>query len=318
MEINCRGTGQDGEFSINPMSYTRLADGTVRDNVTGLIWEVKENADSKPDYSNPNDADNKYTWYYPDQVFPGTESDNDTQDFLQALKSKTGYNDWRLPIPEELLSIVDYSISCSSGEPTIDKSYFPNTQRLSYWSSITYTDVASDVWCVGFRYGYHDIDSKLMKNVLRAVRSGQSRSFDFLVINSGDRTMTDHQTGLMWEMKENMDGTPVSANPHDADNRYTWQEALDWVVLLNVEKFGGYSNWRLPTIKELASLVDLRKYDPAVPELLKDTTPSSNYWSSTTYADDTEKAWSTHFGFGGSYENGKLYSGCVRAVRSIH
>jgi hypothetical protein len=33
----------------------------VRDNVTGLIWEAKQNADGGKDYSNPHDADNNYT-----------------------------------------------------------------------------------------------------------------------------------------------------------------------------------------------------------------------------------------------------------------
>jgi len=74
-EIPCAGTGQDGEFSINPMSYTKLdASGNalaasaaswvmVKDNVTGLIWEVKQNKDGVENYSNPHDADNTYTWY---------------------------------------------------------------------------------------------------------------------------------------------------------------------------------------------------------------------------------------------------------------
>jgi hypothetical protein len=133
--ILCAGTGQDGEHAdVNAMQYTVLADGTVKDEVTGLIWEVKENKDGVEDYDNPSDADNEYTWYDPsDPDHVGTESANDTQDFLSALKAKTGHTDWRIPSREELRSIVDYAIP--SPGPAIDTGYFPNTVSSYYWSS---------------------------------------------------------------------------------------------------------------------------------------------------------------------------------------
>src|SRR6516225_2261585 len=39
---------------------------------------------------------------------------------------------------------------------------------------------------------------------------------------NGDGTATDYDTGLQWEQKDNLDGTPNPADPHDADNQYTW------------------------------------------------------------------------------------------------
>ncbi len=66
--------GQDGNYSINPMSYTKL-DGSgnalpdsatswvmVKDNVTGLIWEMKTNKDGVMNYNDPHDADSTYTY----------------------------------------------------------------------------------------------------------------------------------------------------------------------------------------------------------------------------------------------------------------
>lgn len=51
--------GQDGNYSINPMSYTKLNNGEmVKDNVTGLIWENKQDMDGTKNYANPHDADN--------------------------------------------------------------------------------------------------------------------------------------------------------------------------------------------------------------------------------------------------------------------
>ena len=94
--------GQDANYSINPMSYTKL-DGSgnalpdsatswsmVRDNVTGLIWEVKTNKDGVKNYNDPHDADNTYTWY---DSNPATNGGNagtpgngtDTEDFIKAL-----------------------------------------------------------------------------------------------------------------------------------------------------------------------------------------------------------------------------------------
>jgi len=66
--------GEDSDYLINPPSYTKLdAQGNdlpdsatkwvmVRDNVTGLIWEVKQAGDGTKNYSNLHDADNTYTW----------------------------------------------------------------------------------------------------------------------------------------------------------------------------------------------------------------------------------------------------------------
>jgi hypothetical protein len=126
--ITCPGPGQrfygqDGNYSINPPSYTKLdSNGNalavsasswamVRDNVTGLIWEVKKNKDGANDYDNPHDADNTYTWYDPSDPYPGTPSDHDTDDFLDALNAARfgGFNDWRLPTIKELAYLGVYA-----------------------------------------------------------------------------------------------------------------------------------------------------------------------------------------------------------------
>ncbi|MEI6261548.1 MAG: DUF1566 domain-containing protein [Deltaproteobacteria bacterium] len=117
--------GQDAQYTSNPMSYTKL-DGSgnalldsaeswvmVKDNVTGLVWEMKNNKDGKPDYSNPHDADNIYTWYDSNPATnggdPGTPGAGTcTEDFIKALNDANygGNNDWRLPTIKELGYIV--------------------------------------------------------------------------------------------------------------------------------------------------------------------------------------------------------------------
>ena len=125
--------GQDGSYSINPMSYSKLDENgndlpvtatswsMVRDNITGMIWENKNNMDDVQDYDNPHDADNIYTWYDGNSAtnggYEGAAGDGtDTEDFINALNDANfgGYSDWRLPTIKELHTIVDYSIPYSS------------------------------------------------------------------------------------------------------------------------------------------------------------------------------------------------------------
>ena len=153
-EIDCAGTGQDGEFSINPHSYTSLGGGTmVQDNVTGLIWEVKT------DDGSIHDKDTTYTWSDASDVFIAQLNDD----------VFGGYSDWRLPTIEELSTIVDAEPSLLA----IDTGYFPNTVSNSYWSSSSLAGYPNAAWSVGFGSGGVSSLSKSSNNRVRAVRGGQ-------------------------------------------------------------------------------------------------------------------------------------------------
>ncbi len=317
--------GQDGNYSINPMSYTKLdASGKdlpdnaaewvmVRDNVTGLIWEVKQNKDGVNDYSNPHDADNTYTWFDSNPEtnggYAGTPGDGtDTEDFINELNASKfgGYSDWRLPTREELRSIVDYSTSYPIS--TINSKYFPNSVSSCYFSSTTNAHRTYLVWQVCFNDGHdgYNYKYKSYSRNVRAVRSGQVRSFDHLVIN-GDGTVTDKNTGLIWEQKTDDGGQ------RDKDNTYTWKEALTYCENLTL---AGQSDWRLPTIKELASIADVTKWNPSIDTEYFPNTVLSYYWSSTTYATYTSHASDVYFLNGYDNYYNKSDSRYVRAVRS--
>lgn len=118
-------------------------------------------------------------------------------------------------------------------------------------------------------------------------------------IDNGDGTVTDTSTGLMWQQ--------------ETASQMTWQSALGYCEDLPL---GGYTDWRLPTIKELASIVDLSRYNPSIDTTAFPDTVSSDYWSSTTSANYTDSAWRVSFGHGYDYYYYKSNSYYVRAVRS--
>ncbi len=159
-----------GRFILPPYIFPHRC---VRDNVTGLMWEVKT------DDGGLHDKDNTYTWYNPDSSNNGgdagtqnggtcTGSDCDTSSFVTAVNSAglCGQSDWRLPTKDELLSIADLSIS----NPAIDSDYFPRTQSGFYWSSSPYAYGNNDAWSVYFGFGYDSSFDKDYSHFVRLVR----------------------------------------------------------------------------------------------------------------------------------------------------
>ncbi|MEA2013788.1 MAG: DUF1566 domain-containing protein [Thermodesulfobacteriota bacterium] len=120
------------------------------------------------------------------------------------------------------------------------------------------------------------------------------------LVDNGDDTVTDTETGLMWQ-KETASGA------------YTWQQALAHAEGMTL---GGHSDWRLPNLNELQTLVDYSRNNPSINPLLEANTVSSYYWSSTTAASYTYRAWLVSFYGGGVHGSGKSGSYYVRAVRS--
>ena len=120
----------------------------------------------------------------------------------------------------------------------------------------------------------------------------------------------DEATGLIWEMKTD-DGSI-----HDKSKTYNWDDAQKvHIANLNAMHFGGYSDWRPPTVEELQSLVDYTCYNPAINTAYFPNTMSSYYWSSTTHAIYSAGAWCVHFGYSRIKHYDKSRSFCVRAVR---
>lgn len=105
----------------------------TRDNITGLVWEVKTSD------GGIRDVGKTYTWANA-ATYPGT---------VNGL-ALCGYTDWRLPTVRELVSLID----SATNNPAIDRVYFPNTASATYWSSVTYAADASFAWYVRFSDGF--------------------------------------------------------------------------------------------------------------------------------------------------------------------
>jgi len=285
-EITCPSPGedfygQDAQHPCNPNSYTSLAGGImVQDNVTGLVWE------NKTDDGSIHDKDNIYNWNHAQSVFIATLNNDNFG----------GYSDWRLPTINELSFIRNLG----NFDPSINTDYFTNTVSSYYWSSTTCAGLPPRAWFVGFGYGDFFYGSKSSGVYVRAVRSGQCGSFGNFVDN-GDGTVTDTDTGLMWQQAT----APGAYN--------TWQEALDYCKSLSL---ADYTDWRLPSVNELLSIVDYSRYYPAINTDYFPNTESSFYWSSTTFPFDPNYAWYVYFDYGYLYNFDKSYFSYVRAVRS--
>ena len=115
--------------------------------------------------------------------------------------------------------------------------------------------------------------------------------------------VTDNATGLQWQDDYSDNGDNIKYT--------TWIGAINYCEALSL---GGYSDWRLPNKKELLSIVDYDKYDPAIDTVFTHTA-SDYYWSSTTHAGYTDLAWFVFFGNGFTDYSGKSDDYYVRCVR---
>lgn len=129
-------------------------------------------------------------------------------------------------------------------------------------------------------------------------------------IDHGDGTLTHKQTGLMW--KKCVQGLSGVACTTGLVSAHTWQAALQ---LAGGHSFAGYSDWRLPNIKELASIVEMSCSLPAINLGVFPNDPSSNVWSGSPHATKANDAWTVNFGFGRHYSGYRNHSTRVRLVR---
>lgn len=305
--------GQDATYIINSPSYTDNGNGTITDDITGLMWE--------------QEMGEKITY---EEAF--TKAEN------SALG---GHTDWRVPTIKELYSLILFT-GRVQGQKAIDM--FININYLNQplgntsigereidaqtWSSTLYVGrtMSADETVFGVNFvdgrikGYPKVKPRsgtANKMYFRMVRGNTEYGKNNLVDN-GDGTISDLATGLMWQKSD--DG--ISRN---------WRETLLYSENLEL---ASYNDWRVPNAKELQSIVDYSRSpqttsSPAINPIFQTTginDPNGNaghypfFWTSTTHLDGANpftNAVYIAFGEGLGQMNGVLMdvhgAGCQRS-----
>ncbi|KPA11305.1 secreted protein containing DUF1566 [Candidatus Magnetomorum sp. HK-1] len=276
--------GDDGDYLINPPSFTKLDQfgvalpddvqswTMVRDNVTGLIWDIKT------DDGSFRDKDNTYYWYdsnpETNEGKAGNEDVMNTENYINQLNEyRLGcHNDWRMPTLNELATLINFGKT----SPSAFEVYFPNMQAQNYWSSTSYSAYPSHAICIDFSTGkdqYKDKDNMrlFVRAVLGLKRSGQEKRF----IEKGNNITVDTHTGLVWTIRPTLE----KKNFNDA------------VLFCENLTLNGNDQWRIPTIAEMRSILDYN-FSFEQPPLKQE-----EYWSGTIYSDNYAWLFNYHKNF---------------------
>jgi hypothetical protein len=237
--------------------------------------------------------------------------------FVRSMNEQTmfGYSDWRVPNRRELFSLIshdDINPALPQGHP------FSDVFNGYYWSSTTCRRLPDQAWYVhlggarvfkGMKHRSYMVwpvrtaDSRNL-HIHRTgqqtcygtdggtvpcsgsgqdgdIRAGQSWPNPRYEINAN--AVTDRMTGLIWDRTADRTGIAV-----------TWNAALAEVHSANIKKLHGFSDWRLPDVRELESLCDMDAYCPALSRFHPFTGLKNFYWSATTSRYDCQYAWTLY------------------------
>lgn len=244
--------GQNANYPGNTPLYTDNGDGTITDEVSGLMWE-------KTTDRTGDGAINYYDKLTQTEALEGA-----------ALCNTGGYSDWRLPTIKELYSLIMYygaepnptATSQGSAVPFINTNYFTfgfgdlnasdhgaaSDERLidaQYATSSIYvsTTMGGNATMFGVNFadgrikGYPANNTK--KYYVLYCRGNEAYGTNNFTDN-GNGTVTDASSGLMWMQ-------------NDSETPMLWEEALSYAENFS---YAGFSDWRLPDVKELQSIVD--------------------------------------------------------------
>ena len=132
-------------------------------------------------------------------------------------------------------------------------------------------------------------------------------------IFNNDGTVTDKKTDLMW-LQCSMGQVVTNVSCVGDAESLNWQDAVAQSLASNN---AGYSDWRLPNIKELSSIVDWDSHTPAIDQKVFPNTSAGNYWSSSPSSYNGNRSWGVEFDYGYSHEDLRRWADYshVRLVR---
>jgi hypothetical protein len=205
-----------------------------------------------------------------------------------------GQTDWRLPSRWELLSAVD----AGRFNPALNPVFSCTNNVNVYWANTDDLGYLFYGWYVFAYYGYAGGASKDGEQNVRCVRGAELMKPTYS--DNGDGTVTDQTTGLVWQKA----GSQTAMN---------WQAALAWC---QDQTTGGETDWRLPSKRELESLVDDElKYPSLNPAFTLTGAAEWFYWTSTSNPGEPTDAWRVDFNIG--YTSGSHKTSAVESVRCV-
>jgi hypothetical protein len=277
---SCDGTRLPTGDGTSSGEFAVSADGlTVTDTITGLVWQ-RDGSGTRATCA----TDSTHL----------TCTQAEVEAYCSGL-SLGGFSDWRLPAEHELHTIVDLT----QHNPAIDLTVFPNTTAGYYWTSLTdaLSPSPGEVWFVDFAAGGTLCDLVSPQKV-RCVRGARCYPTSRFVVLSGG-LVSDTLTNLVWQQQA-------------STTTMTWTAAQTYCA-------GAGSGFRLPTMKELLSIVDFTVHSYLVPMINQTAfpnTPADAFWSSSPIVEWSDGAWFVDFNFvdgsGGGYLSDYLWVRCVR------
>jgi hypothetical protein len=321
--------GEDRDYERYPISYTISDDGTiVIDNNTGLMWERHLNW--KWEKTVPPKGD-----WRPQDVFSYKDGEPRRRPYHEGVQyckqlRLGGYDDWRMANMKEGHTIAHYG----AARPTIHSKYFKDVDpgipgygdrgKGGMWAGPIAPDHNNSGWHLGFIDGHFMGYPRGGYKTTRCVRADNNGTY-FLpeYAENGDGTVNEKIGGLMW-VQETKSGL------------LDWEESLQYCEDL---EYAGHKDWKLPSNKEMTSIVDLTRQKPALDaSIFPDTDYKAFYWSRTPETRDasrnlmsettvqpedkdinnaTENAWLQSYMLGGNWRaprSLRAYARCARWV----
>jgi hypothetical protein len=243
--------GEDNDYTINAPYFTILTSGVVLDTVTSLMWQ---------------------------QVDAGEMTIDKAIVYCDTL-SLAGFTNWRLPSAHEAFSILNHQYA----NPSLLSTVFPVSLAEYWWTADRQYNDTNKIWATnaGGGIGNHPRTETISaggtkKFHVRAVRDVVSpTTVANAFTDNGNQTITDNLTQLVWQKNPRIDSM-------------TWEDALQYA---DTFQLAGYTDWRLPNIKELQSINDEKRGSPSINKTFFPTAITGKYFSSTTLPNQTTKAW---------------------------
>ena len=230
------------------------------------------------------------TWQQPS---PANDKANWNDAVLKCVALNLGgQTDWRLPTLAELNTLIDFTKS----NPATSNLLQTNV-TLAYWSATPLANGTGNAWSVSFVIGTQQPAQMTTMNHVRCVR-GTTATPPKPRFTAANGIVIDAWTGLKWQQ----DFSPAIPSPAGP----TYCGAL----LVN-----GETDWRVPTIVELRTIIDRTVSGPAINSTIFPNTPSDWFWATPGAGGSTSEIWSVYFSEGKSEGSTNTNSFRVRCVK---